>query len=289
MELKKTNLKFTMYGELAGLTRADKGYGMRTGTTRNGQEYKATRFDVIIDKKSSYKIPCDIFGSVRDEIYYKDRAANKSKKAAWEDRFALAEDENNYVYPQPYDAAVNVEMASDGDVFRLYGDITPDTFEKDGKTYTAYKFCPVEATEVATKEEIEKGTDKFIPNYGCALSGDFIFAEVSGGNIEGFVVNYKKEVFPITFKWGGDADVLKDIKEAIQFGTLCNITNGKAEMIAVGGASGKKSFGTAAKESVSANSLRVGFVLYGLDIARETPYTAKDLGIYDDDDEELFK
>ena len=278
MELKKTNLKFTMYGELAGLTRADKGYGMRTGTTRNGQEYKATRFDVIIDKKSRYKIPCDIFGSVRDEIYYKDRAANKSKKAAWEDRFSLAEDENNYVYPQPYDAAVNVEMASDGDVFRLYGDVTPDTFEKDGKTYTAYKFCPVEATELDYEHD-----------YECTLSGDFIFAEVSGGNIEGFVVNYKKEVFPITFKWGGDKDVLSDIEEAIQFGTLCNITNGKAEMIAVGGASGKKSFGTAAKESVSASSLRVGFVLYGLDIARETPYTAKDLGIYDDDDEELFK
>lgn len=278
MELKKTNLKFTMYGELAGLTRADKGYGMRTGTTRNGQEYKATRFDVIIDKKSSYKIPCDIFGSVRDEIYYKDRAANKSKKAAWEDRFSLAEDENNYVYPQAYDAAVNIEMASDGDVFRLYGDVTPDTFEKDGKTYTAYKFCPVEATELDYEHD-----------YECTLSGDFIFAEVSGGNIEGFVVNYKKEVFPVTFKWGGDRDVLDDIKEAIQFGTLCNITNGKAEMIAVGGASGKKSFGTAAKESVSASSLRVGFVLYGLDIARETPYTAKDLGIYDDDDEELFK
>ena len=278
MELKKTNLKFTMYGELAGLTRADKGYGMRTGTTRNGQEYKATRFDVIIDKKSSYKIPCDIFGSVRDEIYYKDRAANKSKKAAWEDRFALAEDENNYVYPQAYDAAVNIEMASDGDVFRLYGDVTPDSFEKDGKTYTAYKFCPVEATELDYEHD-----------YECTLSGDFIFAEVSGGNIEGFVVNYKKEVFPITFKWGGDKDVLNDIKEAIQFGTLCNITNGKAEMIAVGGAFGKKSFGTAAKESVSASSLRVGFVLYGLDIARETPYTAKDLGIYDDDDEELFK
>lgn len=278
MELKKTNLKFTMYGELAGLTRADKGYGMRTGTTRNGQEYKATRFDVIIDKKSRYKIPCDIFGSVRDEIYYRDRAANKSKKAAWEDRFSLAEDKNNYVYPQAYDAAVNVEMASDGDVFRLYGDVTPDTFEKDGKTYTAYKFCPVEATELDYEHD-----------YECTLSGDFIFAEVSGGNIEGFVVNYKKEVFPITFKWGGDSDVLGDIKEAIQFGTLCNITNGKAEMIAVGGASGKKSFGTAAKESVPTSSLRVGFVLYGIDIARETPYTAKDLGIYDDDDEELFK
>ena len=278
MELKKTNLKFTMYGELAGLTRADKGYGMRTGTTRNGQEYKATRFDVIIDKKSRYKIPCDIFGSVRDEIYYRDRAANKSKKAAWEDRFSLAEDKNNYVYPQAYDAAVNVEMASDGDVFRLYGDVTPDTFEKDGKTYTAYKFCPVEATELDYEHD-----------YECTLSGDFIFAEVNGGNIEGFVVNYKKEVFPVTFKWGGDSDVLGDIKEAIQFGTLCNITNGKAEMIAVGGASGKKSFGTAAKESVPTSSLRVGFVLYGIDIARETPYTAKDLGIYDDDDEELFK
>ena len=278
MELKKTNLKFTMYGELAGLTRADKGYGMRTGTTRNGQEYKATRFDVIIDKGSRYKIPCDIFGSVRDEIYYKDRAANKAKKAAWEDRFSLAEDENNYVYPQAYDAAVNIEMASDGDVFKLYGDVTPDTFEKNDKTYTAYKFNPVEATELDYEHD-----------YECTLSGDFIFAEVSGGNIEGFVVNYKKEVFPITFKWGGDKDVLNDIKEAIQFGTLCNITNGKAEMIAMGGASGKKSFGTAAKESVSASSLRVGFVLYGLDIARETPYTAKDLGIYDDDDEELFK
>ena len=140
---------------------------MRTGTTRNGQEYKATRFDVIIDKKSSYKNPCDIFGSVRDEIYYKDRAANKSKKAAWEDRFALAEDENNYVYPQPYDAAVNVEMASDGDVFRLYGDITPDTSRRTARHTPPTSSAQLKQLKLRQKKKLKKGQTNLFLTMGA--------------------------------------------------------------------------------------------------------------------------
>ena len=276
MELKKTNLKFTMYGGLAGLERVDKGYGIRTGTTASGQEYKACKFDVIIDKANKYKIPCDIFGSVRSTIYYLDRAEHKTKTAPWEERFELASDDTNYVFPQPYDAAVNVEMASDGDFFKLYGDVTPTTFEKNDKSYVAYKFNPTEANELDYEHD-----------YGCYLTGDFIFAEVRGDNIHGFVVDYKKQMFAITFKWGGDTDSLRDIKESIQFGTLCSITYGKAEMVAMGNP-GKKSFGTASKDSANPSNLRVGFVLYGLEIKNEKPYTTKDLGIYDDDDEELF-
>lgn len=274
MELKKTNLKFTAYGETAGLTRVGKGYGARTGTTRNGKEYKAIRFDFIINKEKRYKIQCDIFGSVRDEIYYRDNTSRKVIKDSWEKRFELAENENNYVFPQPYDAAVEIEMAEDGDYYRLRGDLRADQFEKDGKTFTSYKFSPEEASQ-----------PEFEHDYECTLSGDFVFDKVKGNKIYGYTVDYKKKTYPITFTWGGDKEILDDIKNAIQFGTLCNITNGKAEMVESTSPSSRRSFGT----SNDPSNLRIGFVLYGIDIAREEPYTAKDLGIYDDEDEELFK
>lgn len=281
MELKKTELKFKMCGELAGLTRTGHGYGSREGKTKTGSEYKGVKFDVIIDKNHRFKVPVEIFGITRDTVTYKDNTTNKVETAPWDKRFELRENEDYYVFPQPYDAAVQIaDAASDGENYFIKGDVVAGQYQKENKTYHTIKFSAVDAEPTASID------------FGCIIEGKFIFNKVKKNKIYGFVVNYKKEVQQISFVWGGDADVLKDIEECVLFGTECGVTNAKVEMGSYDKKSdddgkAKKSFGES--NIVDPTKARPCFVLYGLEITNEERYTSKDLGLDDDDiEEELF-
>lgn len=280
MELKKTELRFKMCGELAGLTRVGHGYGSREGKTRTGYEYKGIKFDVIIGKKGRYKVPVEIFGFTRDTVAYKDNTTNKVESAAWDKRFELRENENYYVFPQPYDAAVQIaDAASDGELYYLKGDVVAGKFDKENKTYYTMKFSAVDAEPTESED------------FGCWIEGKFIFDKVKKNKIHGFVINYNKEVYPVTFIWGGSEDVLKDIEESIPFGTECGVTSARVEMSAEEksseNSSGKKSFGES--NIVDPAKARPSFVLYGLEITNEEQYTKQDLSLDQDDvEEELF-
>ncbi len=280
MELKTTNLKFQGIGIVQGLDRTDHQYGVNTRQTTSGNEFKTARFDFVYDTKLNLKTQINIRGYVQDKARCWNVKENKLESVPWDDRFDYEDNKDIRVFPQPYDAASNIEFAENGEKYYISGNLSHRFWENKGKQVMYTDYYADEATPT------DEGRDCYLK-----LRGDFVYTGVEGNRVKGVLIDYKKNVFPVAFYWGGDSDVLADIKNQIPYGSTCAVTNGEVTLVPASAATTKKSFGTSG-ESFSGFGERkvVGYVLYGIDVKNNEPYTKEDLTPKkDDDDEELFE
>lgn len=272
MELKQTNLKFQGVGLIKGLDRTDHQYGVSTRQTTGG-ECKNARFDFLYDTDKSLKMQINIRGYVQDKARGWDRENNKLITVPWDDRFNYEDDQNMFIFPQPYDAASNIEFAENDEKYYISGDVRPRYYDNDGKVTMYTDYYAVEATPA------DENKDCYM-----RLKGDFVYTGVSGNRLTGCLIDYKKNIYPISFYWNGHADVLKDIEEQIPYGSVCTVTNCYMGMIpAAPTSNSRRSFG----ESYASFDRKVmGYILNGLDVKNTESYSKEDLTPKSSDGEE---
>lgn len=286
MEVKQTRMKFQIYGKLAGLSRIDHGYGVRAGKTKNGNALKQAKFDVLVPNGNGQedKFNLQITGYEREQVAYWDTELKQVGRVPWEERFGLPN--NQRLFPIPYDAATDMEMASDGDFYYLGGELQGNSFEdRNGVQRNFIEFA------CDTARELFGGNNEL----KTIMKGDFVFnyAEPERKTIHGFLINYKGETTPITFAWGGSDEALEMVSKKVKFGTICHVVNGYIgkDYIEVKSDTSPKvtcDFGSLGEiEPTTTTRAVTKFVVVGMDVEKEqSPYSEQDLGLVKQEAEE---